>query len=556
MRRLGAPAGSCAAYQSLRALLPRRLCCARPAAPRSIGRGLAARADARPRTPLSPERAAALAALVPADVPHVAIPEGYSKRALALHVGYLGGSFRGNASNPSLPRGETVDDVLEDALFRAGHVLRTNYRSPGLSRLHWSRSSRTDKGVSSTATFVSCRLEAPPEAWAHDAAGGPLVERLNAQLPPHVRCFAALPVPRSFCARRSCMSRAYHYLLPLRALTAATPAAGEVVGVAGPPPSAADAALVAQRLAALDAALRSFEGTHAFHNFTKRSRYAPPPGAAAGVRQGAGAEEGLGDEDDADTADDDEDAPPQGAAKALPADGGGGAAWAAPPDVVGTYEPGGMYWLTAPPDAGGDRLGPSHFRTVLRCRAAASPEALPLPGGGAGEPFVRISVEGESFMLHQIRKMVGTALAVARGTLPAAFIPAALAKPCRTRTPVAPAATLVLSGATFMPFRPDTHKAQGEEGAAPPPQRSLASPAHVAAAVDEWSAVHLLPSLAPALASAEWEEFLRNLGTACPPAADVDAVLVAAEAWHARPQPSPEQREQRREQRKEQRARR
>ena len=363
------------------------------------------------------------------------------------------------------------------------------------------------------------------------------------------------PLPRSFCARRSCAARAYPYLRPLRALTAPAPPPGLAVGAPGPPPQAADAALVAQRLAALDAALRSFEGTHAFHNFTKRSRYAPPPGAnaAPGLLQGAGPEEGLDDDVVGGEEDGDEDAPPASA------DVGSGAAWAAPPDVVGTYEPGGMYWLTAPPEAGGDRLGPSHFRTVLRCRAAAAPEALPLPGGGGGEPFVRISVEGESFMLHQIRKMVATAVAVARGALPAAFIPAALAKPCRTRTPVAPASTLVLSGATFMPFRPDTSKAAaaaGSDGAASPPaQRALASPAHVAAAVEAWSAQQLLPSLAPALASAEWEDFVRNLGTACPPAADVEAVLGAAAAWHARPQPSPKQREQRRQQR-EQRARR
>ena len=113
-----------------------------------------------------------------------------------------------------------------------------------------------------------------------------------------------------------------------------------------------------------------------------------------------------------------------------------------------------------------------------------------------------------------------------------------------------------------MPFRPDTSKAppprsdEDEAPPPPPPQRVLASPAHVADAVDAWSAQHLLPSLAPALASAEWDEFLRNLGTACPPAADVEAVLREAEAWHARPQPSPEQRQQRREQRRDQRARR
>ena len=36
----------------------------------------------------------------------------------------------------------------------------------------------------------------------------------------------------------------------------------------------------------------------------------------------------------------------------------------------------------------------------------------------------------------QIRKMVATALAVARGVLPAEFIDASLCRPCRTRTPV------------------------------------------------------------------------------------------------------------------------
>ena len=169
-------------------------------------------------------------------------------------------------------------------------------------------------------------------------------------------------------------------------------------------------------------------------------------------------------------------------------------------------------------------------------------------------------------MLHQIRKMVATAVAVARGALPAAFIPAALAKPCRAKTPMAPAPALVLAGATFHPFRPDTSKgpspqalaaaaaaAAGGEAAAPPapPPRLLVSPPHVATAVEAWSQEQLLPSLAPALASAEWEEFLRNLQAMCPPAADVDAVLAASAEWQARPQQSPEQKEMRREQRRE-----
>ena len=46
--------------------------------------------------------------------------DAYRKKPAALLVGYAGGSFRGNTVNHELPRGSTVDDALEDALFAAG----------------------------------------------------------------------------------------------------------------------------------------------------------------------------------------------------------------------------------------------------------------------------------------------------------------------------------------------------------------------------------------------------------------------------------------------------
>ena len=46
-----------------------------------------------------------------------------------------------------------------------GGILLPNYRSRGLQRLKWSRSSRTDKGVSSLCTVVSLRAEIDPAAW-------------------------------------------------------------------------------------------------------------------------------------------------------------------------------------------------------------------------------------------------------------------------------------------------------------------------------------------------------------------------------------------------------
>ena len=50
-----------------------------------------------------------------------------------------------------------------------------------------------------------------------------------------------------------------------------------------------------------------------------------------------------------------------------------------------------------------------------------------------------MSLRGQSFMLHQIRHMVGAAVAVAKGVLPLAFVEASLLRPARSYMPLAPA---------------------------------------------------------------------------------------------------------------------
>lgn len=67
--------------------------------------------------------------------------------------------------------------------------------------------------------------------------------------------------------------------------------------------------------------------------------------------------------------------------------------------------------------------------------------------------MVPLRVQGTSFMYNQIRIMIGTAISVALGLIPIEAIPAFLAPPTRTRLPIAPAHTLILSGAGFHPFR-------------------------------------------------------------------------------------------------------
>lgn len=47
-------------------------------------------------------------------------------------------------------------------------------------------------------------------------------------------------------------------------------------------------------------------------------------------------------------------------------------------------------------------------------------------------------MEGSSFMLHQIRHMMGAAVLVARGQAPLAWLHAALSSPARTHVPLAP----------------------------------------------------------------------------------------------------------------------
>ena len=103
---------------------------------------------------------------------------------MALLLAYVGGKYKGNTHNAHTPRGSTVDDVVEDAVFSWGGILLPNYRSRGLQRLKWSRSSRTDKGVSSLCTVVSLRAEIDPTAWDDDvearAVGGWRRRRMTA----------------------------------------------------------------------------------------------------------------------------------------------------------------------------------------------------------------------------------------------------------------------------------------------------------------------------------------------------------------------------------------
>lgn len=66
-----------------------------------------------------------------------------------------------------------------------------------------------------------------------------------------------------------------------------------------------------------------------------------------------------------------------------------------------------------------------------------------------GVPLVRVRVRGTSFLYNQIRYMVGAAVAVARGVLPAWHLDAAMQAPFSVPVPLAPPTGLLLVNAGF-----------------------------------------------------------------------------------------------------------
>lgn len=401
------------------------------------------------------------------------------KRKVALFVGYVGSAYRGL----QLSSGEgqngvvTVEGVLRQALLAAGGLSDANAEDM-VRKANWKRSSRTDKGVHSTMTVLSLKMELWPavheladeyqaaldgavaaaevkalataaeeesekeeeEAEAMDAETEADVDAaaaisakeatlamtlaeaaaaatharfservaadLNAHLPRDVRVFGAMKTVKSFDARSACVRRAYEYAFPAQAL----PDGGSKA-----------------ELERLNAALAAFVGVHPFHNFTKRRQYQ----AQAAERMGRIARRRDSEATDV-------------AGGSAPVDQSAEGDSASPPiEADDTVR---VTWSeTIDPR---DRVVKELYRGMTAA-AATLEEAPP----GSGRCVVAVRLTGESFMLHQIRHMVATALGVAAGHLPLQSIEACLCVCARARLPLAPPANLLLCDAEFFPMK-------------------------------------------------------------------------------------------------------
>ncbi|PRW32888.1 tRNA pseudouridine synthase [Chlorella sorokiniana] len=406
---------------------------------------------------------AATTATTPAE--DEAAPKRAGKRKVALYVGYEGTEYRGLQMQTATAPLETIEDALEEAIFKAGGILASNRGQP--SKVSWSRSSRTDKSVHSLATVVAMKMEVEPESFDTDPEGQALAAAINASLPPEVRVFSIQRVSKSWNARSECIRRCYNYYLPASILG---------LKLDG---SEADAA----RLELLRTAWERFQGTHPFHNYTKRRLYREPAAASDGRRKGRRDRRGEDQESESGSEADESEVEGNAAAAAAAvhvdsssqssqaegsaaADGSSVSAEASSSGSSGQATdgaPGGqqqgeggevlrrhqvqLQWKYERDNS--DPVTRRHFRYIEWCRADIEPKAL-VPGG---EPCVRLSLQGGSFMLHQIRHMVGTAVAVARGHLPLELLDASMATPARMNLPLAPPSTLMLMAALFSPFK-------------------------------------------------------------------------------------------------------
>lgn len=128
----------------------------------------------------------------------------YKRRKVAILLAYLGAGYQGMQKNPGA---RTIEGDLEEALYQAGAVPEAERAAP--ARYEWARAARTDKGVSAAAQVVSGRFYVDPPGF---------IERLNAKLAPQIRAFGYVRVTNSFSAKKFCDRRRYVYLLPVLAL--------------------------------------------------------------------------------------------------------------------------------------------------------------------------------------------------------------------------------------------------------------------------------------------------------------------------------------------------
>ncbi|KAK9480567.1 pseudouridine synthase [Lipomyces japonicus] len=131
------------------------------------------------------------------------------KRKVACLIGYCGTGYHGMQINP--PH-KTIEGDIFTALVQAGAISRDNSNDPKKSG--FMRAARTDSGVHAAGNVISLKMIIEDEN---------IVEKINKNLPPTIRLWGYTRTTKGFECRKQCDSRVYEYLIPSYAFIAPKP---------------------------------------------------------------------------------------------------------------------------------------------------------------------------------------------------------------------------------------------------------------------------------------------------------------------------------------------
>jgi len=200
------------------------------------------------------------------------------KRKVAFLLAYLGTRYGGMQMNE---KQRTLQSEFELALALCHMLGQRNFGTP--SKYGWSTSGRTDKGVHACAQVCSAKILVLPSQTMDE-----IRQEINAKLPPDFQCLDVVRTTKGFCAHTQRDRVRYQYMIPSFALmdVATTRAHFMAIGAhpkdrdGRDPLSKEEIAAFQQRvksfrvseeqLGKLSETLKLYEGTHKFHNYSRR----------------------------------------------------------------------------------------------------------------------------------------------------------------------------------------------------------------------------------------------------------------------------------------------
>ncbi len=337
----------------------------------------------------------------------------YVKRKVALVVAYVGSNYFGLQMDPNqYEKLNTIEYQLSKALKKIGCIKEGNHID--LSKIQWSRSSRTDKGVHASKLLISAKLEINLD-WinATTLKLDELVKQVNLELPSDIRVISCIKTNQGFRARDACNWREYEYILPVKIIS-----------------SSSDTNVINSKVNMLNLILKKFEGAHSFHNFHRLSRndlLSSKKEPRTKTNKGNMVQHSVMNNEDnyMDTLSDD----------TLDY-----ARLDTKPDDEATYN-----------DLIYHKWAPIAREICARTRGIVfSSEILEIiSDSNTGSQYIKIRIRGQSFLLHQIRIMIGAAVLVANNIIPEYVIDLALFHENQLFFPKAPSEGLMLVNSGF-----------------------------------------------------------------------------------------------------------